>query len=116
MKTIFILIAIVLCSSCGVTSVEPCVIGYSIELINGEINHAYYVEPSGDLITVECQPGDSVWMYEFEFEAGEQAGIGASPSENSVVAVIIRQNGETVVAEYVLEAEPTMWYWGVGID
>ena len=100
---------------CGTSITEPSrvSIGYTIELINGGMSMVYYVDGSGDMIAVEYSAGDSVYQYELEFETGDHVGAGAYPDSNSVVSVIISENGENVLTEYILVNEATVWYWTV---
>ena len=116
MMRYLIFVIALLVFGCGTSITEPSrvSIGYTIELINGSMSHVYFIEPGWDLITVPFVVGDSLYHYEFMFDAGDMAGIGAYPGEQSAVTVILTQDGENVITEYVLENEPTMWYWVVG--
>ena len=115
MRALIVTVALLILA-CGNSITEPSRVGieYTIELINGTMSHVYFVEPGGELITVPFVAGDSLYHYEFVFDVGDTAGLGAYPGKHSVVTVILTQDGENVVTEYALDNEPTMWYWEVG--
>ena len=115
MRALIVTVALLILA-CGTSITEPSrvEISYTIELINGTMSDVYFVEPGGDLITVPFIAGDSAYHYEFVFDAGDTAGLGAYPGEQSAVTVILSQDGEHVITEYILEHEVTVWYWKVG--
>jgi len=113
MKKLIITLPMLFMACMITTEPGPVVVNYTIELINGGMSMVYHVDDSGDLVAVECSGSDSVYQYEFEFESGDHIGAGAYPDANSVVTVIIAENGENVLTEYILANEATVWYWTV---
>ena len=115
MRYLLVTVALLILA-CGnsITDPRPIAIEYTIELINGTMSDVFYITPDGAMNAVKVEPGDSLFHYEFVFDAGDTAGLGAYPGEQSVVTVILTQDGENVVAEYILENEVTVWYWKVG--
>ncbi len=114
MKKLIIIYALLFMACTSTTAPTTAVISYKVELINGSMSHVYFIGSDGNMEAIECTPGDSVYQYGAVFDTGANAGAGAYPGDTSVVSVIIRENGERVVAEYILESEATMLFWTVG--
>ena len=115
MRALLVTVAL-LTLACGTSITEPSrvAIEYTIELINGTMSDVFYITPDGAMNAVKVLPGDSLFHYEFVFDAGDTAGLGAYPGEQSAVTVVLTQDGENVITEYILEHEVTVWYWKVG--
>lgn len=114
MKKLLTILPLLLMACMTTTGPGSATIIYTIELINGGMSMIYYVNESGEIVAEGFVEGDSVYCYEFEFEPGAAVGAGAYPDANSAVTVIIAEDGEHVVTEYILVNEPTLWFWNVG--
>ncbi len=114
MKKLIIIYALLLMACTSTTGPTTAVISYKVELINGDMAQVFFIDADGSIITIDCTEGDSLYRYGTVFDVGANAGAGAYPGDTSVVSVIIRENGERVVAEYILESEATMYFWTVG--